>query len=123
MLALLLIASLSAPDRLQCAVRGDRIEITLPASMDPSIRSMALVRGKRWLTLVDETHHLAPFRPGAKRLVLRRSDQKAAFYGADGQEKHVRAFGTPGAYRIVFTDNLETEPENMTMRDCVVRLR
>ena len=123
LIGLVMAATLARADQLQCVSSNDRIEITLPADMDKRIASMAVVAGKRWLTLVDEQHHLVPFKPGVRRLTLTPSDQMAAYHDAQGKERRVRAFAKHGAYRIVFSDNLETEPENMTLRDCVVHVK
>ena len=107
-----------SPDGLLCTAGHDRIHITLPANVDRRIGSMAVVRGGRWAFLVDDRNHYAPFRPGIRRLSLRPSSQLGAVDG-----RPVRAFPRPGGYRIVFADNLETEPENMIALDCLVRLR
>ena len=107
-----------SPDGLLCTARHDRIAITLPADIDRRIGSMAVVRGGRWAFLVDDQNHYAPFRPGVRRLTLRPSGQLGAVDG-----RPVRAFPRSGVYRIVFADNLETEPENMIALDCIVRVR
>ncbi len=123
-LPLVLFAAISvAPDALRCATRQDRIEISLPGGMDKRIGSLAVVHGRRWLTLVDEAHHFAAFRPGVRRLVLEPSWQMGVYWAADGTERRVKVFAGPGAYRIVFADNLETEPENMDALECLVTLR
>ena len=106
------------PEGLVCRTGRDRIDITVPADMDRRIGSLAVVRGARWAFLVDEQDHYAPFRPGVRRLSLHPSRQLGAVDG-----KPARAFPVAGTYRIVFADNLETEPETMISLDCLVRVR
>lgn len=118
---LAMLASMS-PDQLSCSASRSRVDIAIPASTDPSIRSIAVVRAGRWYTILDDDHRLAPYRPGGRKLVLPRATQMAVAY-RNGRQHVVRAFPTPGTYRIVFADNLETEPENMTALSCTVRLR
>ena len=61
---------------------------------------------------------MRPSDPGVRRLSLHPSRQLGS---VDGQP--ARAFPIAGAYRIVFADNLETEPETMISLDCLVRVR
>ena len=105
-------------DALRCKGRGDVIAITLPATMDKRIGSMAVVKGERWASVVDDQHRYAPFHRGVRRLTLKTSSQLGAVDG-----RTMRAFPTAGTYRIVFADNLETEPDNMIALDCLVRVR
>ena len=107
-----------SPDALRCTTHRDRIDITLPASADRRIGSLAVVRGRTWSILVDEHSRFTPFRPGVRRLTLRPAAQMGA---VDGRTS--RAFPHAGTYRIVFADNLETEPETMITLDCLVRVR
>lgn len=111
------------PDELQCVRAGNRIEINIPSGLDKRIGSLAVVYRQKWLTLVDEDHHLAAFRPGVRRVILERSLQMGVYWGDDGKERWVKVFGKPGTYRIVLADNLETEPENMDSVECLVRVR
>ena len=94
------------------------IIVALPASTDKRIGSMAVVRNGRWVFVMDDQHRFAPFHRGARRLTIRASRQLGAVDG-----RTVRAFPRAGTYRIVFADNLETEPENMAALDCLVRVR
>ena len=105
------------PSTLRCVVHGDRIDIMLPADTDPRIGSMAGVRRERWAFLADEENKFSSFRPGIRHLTVRPSKQLAAVDG-----RTVRAFPRSGTYRIVFADNLETEPENMMALDCLVHV-
>ena len=122
MIALAALLALAAahpdPEGLACRTGRDRVDIVLPADMDRRIGSLAVVRGARWAFLVDEQDHYAPFRPGVRRLTLQPSRQLGAVDG-----KPARAFPTPGPYRIVFADNLETEPGDMISLDCIVHVR
>ncbi len=79
---------------------------------------MAVVQGARWAFLADEQNHFAPFRPGVRHLVLHPAHQLGAVDG-----KSARAFPVAGTYRIVFADNLETEPDTMLALDCLVHVR
>ncbi len=78
---------------------------------------MAVVQKGRWVFLSDEQNHFAPFRSGVRHLTLRPATQLGS---VDGET--VRAFPRAGTYRIVFADNLETEPANMIAVDCLVRV-
>ena len=106
------------PEGLKGGTGRDRIDIVLPAGMDRRIGSLAVVRGARWAFLVDEQGHYASFRPGVRHPSLQPSLQLGAVDG-----KPARAFSTAAAYRIVFADNLETEPGDMISLDCRVRVR
>ena len=124
LMALILAAAASAPtNQLRCEVRSGRVEITAPPVMDPRLTSVAVVRGKEWLVLVDDAHQLAHFTTGTRRMTLSIAYQAAIRYGPNGRTTRVRAFSERGTFRIVFSDNLETEPANMTMLDCLVRVR
>lgn len=122
MLLLAIIASAHSPSILQCRKLPGRIEVVLPADMDPAIRYMAVVKGDRWLPVVDETHKLAPFKSGTKSFTVRTATQRAVDY-RNGKAVSVKAFTTTGIYKLVFSDNLETEPEEMASVSCSVRIR
>ncbi len=117
---LLLSAMVSRTDLLKCVTKPDRIEIGIPVEIDKRIGSLAVVHGGKWVVLVDARHHLAPFWPRIRRLVLSPVRQIGAYLAADGTERRVRAFARRGTYRIVFANNLETEPSNMTSLGCLV---
>ena len=106
------------PEGLICRTQHDRIDITLPVDLDRRIGSLAVVRGAKWAVLADEQNHYAPFHSGVRHLALRPSRQIGSVDG-----RPTRAFPMAGAYRIVFADNLETEPDNMIALDCLVRVR
>lgn len=119
MLALLALAMVPfSADGLRCTVQHDRIVIDLPVSTDRRIGSMAVVRGGRWAFLADDQNHFAPFRSGVRHLTLHPTTQLGAVNG-----RTVRAFSRSGTYRIVFADNLETEPATMIALDCLVHVR
>lgn len=122
MLLLAMLASAASPSTLQCRKTAGRIEIVLPADMDPTMRYLAIVRRNHWLPIVDEKHRLAPFKPGLRSFTMRTATQKAVEY-KNGRPIPVRAFTTPGTYKLVFSDNLDTDPEEMASITCSVRFR
>jgi len=110
--------------KLHCDVGHDHIEITIPADFPPEIRSMAIIQNgktRKWRTIVDEENHLAPFKPGVRQIILRPSIQQAVDY-RNGRKRLVKAFPTSGEYEIIFTDNTETELENMLSVSCDIIL-
>lgn len=126
---LMMAAMAAEPQPLKCERQGDRIEINLPSDMNskdglnlPDIDSMAVIKNGLWLTLADDTVQLAPFKSDTKHLTLKISEQMGSYIGKKDIQL-VKVFDKPGTYEIIFTDNLETEPENMLSISCKVKIR
>lgn len=118
---MLILASVIASQALQCRVVRDQIRITLSTEVTPEMKYLAVVHRGRWSAIVDDRHRLAPFPRSGRQLTIPLRTQSAV-EDRDGKETLVRAFPRPGAYRLVFTDNLETEETEMLSNSCTVRV-
>lgn len=101
---------------LSCQVSGGNVEVKLPADMNPKIHEMAVIHGKQRVVIVDDAHAFAPF-PASKTLALPIKEQRAVEY-RNGKAAEVKAFPEAGSYTLLFTNNLETERENMDSLEC-----